>query len=86
MNLDDIKATTVASTNILDPPELGTKLSLSPNNISSEGNNLNLVQSQSKQELGDVYAKWRKLTLVAQSIQKFRSLKAERIKSEVRFL
>jgi len=34
----------------------------------------------------DNYAKWKKLTLVAQSIQKFRSLKAEKIKSEVKLL
>ena len=30
------------------------------------------------------YAKWKKLTLVVQSIYKFRSLKAEKIKSEVK--
>jgi len=41
------------------------------------------IDSVVSTENGDNYAKWKKLTLVAQSIQKFRSLKAEKIKSEV---
>jgi hypothetical protein len=40
------------------------------------------VGSPTKQDFGEVYAKWRKLTLVAKSIQRFRSLRVERIQSE----
>ena len=35
-------------------------------------------------EIGENYAKWKKLALVAKSIQKFKSLKVEKIKSEVK--
>ena len=41
------------------------------------------IETVTSMDSTDTYAKWRKLTLVAQSIQRFRSLKVERVKSEV---
>jgi len=40
------------------------------------------IETVTSMDSTDTYAKWRKLTLVAQSIQRFRSLKVERVKSE----
>lgn len=57
----------------------------------AQGTNLFLTPSSSDDDmvtnshLEDSYGKWRKLILVAKSIHRFRSLKAERIDNQVVF-